>query len=59
MDCQREAELRRACETLDTRYDELASDKVKLIPGDDVIRRLREKNAARLAQQYPDPGLER
>ena len=33
-------------ETLDRRYDDLASGKVKLIPGDEVIARLRAKSAA-------------
>jgi hypothetical protein len=37
------AEVRR---TLDTRYDDVESGKVKLIPGDEVIARLRERSAA-------------
>lgn len=32
---------------LDRRYDEIKSGKVKLIPGDEVFARLREKSAAR------------
>jgi hypothetical protein len=34
-------------EMLDSRYDELKSGKVKPIPGDEVVARLREKSAAR------------
>jgi hypothetical protein len=34
-------------ETLDSRYDDLKSGKVKAIPGDEVRARLREKSAAR------------
>ncbi len=37
-------------EMLDTRYDEIKSGKVKLIPGDEVIDRLRAKSAARRSQ---------
>ncbi|MGA2185261.1 MAG: hypothetical protein ABSH47_19755 [Bryobacteraceae bacterium] len=36
-------------EMLDSRYDDLKSGRVKLIPGDEVIARLREKSAARRA----------
>jgi hypothetical protein len=36
-------------ETLDTRYDDLESGRVKLIPGDEVFARLRAKSAARRA----------
>ena len=31
---------------LDRRYDDIRSGKVKLVPGDEVIARLREKSAA-------------
>jgi predicted transcriptional regulator len=36
-------------ETLDSRYDDLESGRVKPIPGDEVIARLRAKSAARRA----------
>ena len=36
---------------LDRRYDDIESGKVKLIPGDEVIARLRAKNAARRSPQ--------
>ena len=39
-------------ETLDRRYDDLESGRVKLIPGDEVFARLRAKSAARRAQQH-------
>ena len=32
---------------LDRRFDEIESGKVKLIPGDEVFARLREKSEAR------------
>jgi predicted transcriptional regulator len=41
------AELEQARELLDSRYDDLKSGRVKPIPGDEVIARLREKSAAR------------
>ncbi len=44
-------ELAQVRETLDTRYDDIQSGKVKLIPGDEVIARLREKSAARRLQR--------
>jgi hypothetical protein len=31
---------------LDSQYDDIKSGKVKLIPGSDVVARLREKSAA-------------
>lgn len=31
---------------VDNRYDDIKSGKVKLIPGDEVVARLREKSAA-------------
>lgn len=34
-------------ELLDRRYDEIESGKVKLIPGDEVFARLRQKSDAR------------
>ena len=37
--------------TLDKRYDDIRNDKVKLIPGEEVIARLRAKSAARHSQQ--------
>ena len=39
-------------ETLDRRYDDLESGRVKLIPGDEVFARLRARSAARRAQQH-------
>ena len=43
-------ELARAREALISRYDDLKSGRVKAIPGDEVIARLREKSAARRLQ---------
>jgi len=40
-------ELAQTRETLNSRYDDLKSGRVKPIPGDEVIARLREKSAAR------------
>lgn len=39
-------DLAHARETLDRRYDDLESGKVKPVPGDEVIARLRAKSAA-------------
>jgi putative addiction module component (TIGR02574 family) len=39
-------------ETLDRRYDDLESGKVKPVPGDEVFARLRAKSAARRAQHH-------
>lgn len=39
-------ELERTRETLDRRYDDVKSGRVKLVPGEDVIARLRERSAA-------------
>ncbi len=39
-------ELERVRHTLNTRYDDIKSGKVKLIPGEEVIARLRERSAA-------------
>ena len=39
------AELEQMREMLDSRYDDLKSGRVKPIPGDEVIARLREKSA--------------
>jgi hypothetical protein len=39
------AELEQTREMLDSRYDDLKSGRVKPIPGDEVIARLREKSA--------------
>jgi predicted transcriptional regulator len=38
-------------ETLDRRYDDLESGRVKPIPGDEVFARLRAKSAARRAKR--------
>ena len=38
--------------TLDRRYDNLESGRVKPIPGDEVFARLRAKSAARRAQHH-------
>jgi hypothetical protein len=35
---------------LDSRYDDMKSGKIKLIPGDQVLARLREKSADRRSQ---------
>ena len=48
-------ELTKARETLNRRYADLKSGRVKPIPGDEVIARLREKSAARRSQ----PGSSR
>ena len=40
-------ELAQTRETLNSRYDDLKSGRVKPIPGDEVIARLREKSASR------------
>jgi predicted transcriptional regulator len=40
-----------ARETLDRRYDDLESGRVKPIPGDEVFARLRTKSAARRAER--------
>jgi hypothetical protein len=39
-------ELAQARETLNSRYDDLKSDRVKAVPGDEVIARFREKSAS-------------
>ena len=41
------SELAQTRETLNGRYDDLKGGRVKPIPGDEVIARLREKSAAR------------
>jgi hypothetical protein len=38
-------ELEETRETFDSRYDDLKSGRVKPIPGDEVVARLREKSA--------------
>jgi len=43
-------ELVQTRDLLNSRYDDLKSGRVKPIPGDEVIARLREKSAARRAQ---------
>jgi hypothetical protein len=48
-------ELTQTREMLNSRYDDLKSGRVKPIPGDDVITRLREKSAARRSR----PGSSR
>ena len=40
-------ELAGTREMLNSRYDDLKSGKIKPVPGDEVITRLREKSAAR------------
>jgi hypothetical protein len=40
-------ELLQVREMLDSRYDDIESGKVKLIPGEEVLARLMEKSAAR------------
>lgn len=40
-------EVARTREMLNSRYDDMKSGKVKPIPGDEVVARLREKSAAR------------
>jgi len=42
-----EAVLQQTREMLNSRYDDLESGRAKLIPGDEVMARLREKSAAR------------
>jgi predicted transcriptional regulator len=42
-------ELTLTRQTLDRRYDDVESGKVKLIPGEEVFARLRAKSAARRA----------
>jgi hypothetical protein len=39
-------------QTLDQRYDDLDSGRVKPIPGDEVFARLRAKSVARRAQHH-------
>ena len=39
-------ELERTRETLDRRYDDVKSGRVKLVPGEDVVARLRGRSAA-------------
>jgi len=39
-------DLAKARQTLDRRYDDLESGRVKPVPGDEVIARLRAKSAA-------------
>jgi hypothetical protein len=41
------ADLAQTREMLNSRYDDLKSGKVKPIPGDEVVARLREKSASR------------
>ncbi|HEY7389078.1 MAG TPA: hypothetical protein VH640_11260 [Bryobacteraceae bacterium] len=44
-------DLAQSRETLDTRYDDLESGRVKPVPGDDVIARLRARSAAYRARR--------
>lgn len=39
-------ELAETRDMLDSRYDDIRSGKVKLVPGDEVVARLRERSAA-------------
>ena len=48
-------ELTQTREMLNSRYDDLKSGRVKAIPGDEVVARLREKSADRRSQ----PGSSR
>jgi hypothetical protein len=41
----------RARQTLDTRYDDIKSGKVKIIPGDEAFAKLKEKSEARRKSQ--------
>ncbi len=43
-------ELAQTRDMLDSRYDDLKTGRRKPVPGDEVIRRLREKSAARRSQ---------
>jgi predicted transcriptional regulator len=45
-------ELVQVRDMLDSRYDDIKSGKVKLIPGDEVTARLREKSAAHRRSQH-------
>jgi hypothetical protein len=45
-------ELAETREMLDSRYDDLKSGRVKPIPGDEVIARLRDKSKARRFGSY-------
>ena len=45
------ADLAQTRETLDRRYDDMESGRVKPIPGDEVIARLRAKSAAHRASR--------
>jgi len=49
------AELVQTREMLNSRYDDLKSGRVKPIPGDEVIARLREKSAARRQPRIANP----
>ena len=44
-------ELGQTREMLDSRYDDIQSGKVKLIPGDEVFAKLRSKSEARRSQR--------
>jgi hypothetical protein len=44
-------ELAQVRETLDTRYDDIKSGKVKLIPGEEAFARLKAKSDARRKSQ--------
>ncbi len=44
-------ELAQVRETLDSRYDDIKSGKVKLIPGEDAFARLKAKSDARRNSQ--------
>ncbi|MGA2114985.1 MAG: addiction module protein [Bryobacteraceae bacterium] len=44
-------DLAQTRETLDRRYDDLESGRVKPVPGDEVIARLRAKSAAHRANR--------
>jgi hypothetical protein len=44
-------ELSKVRQTLDSRYDDIKSGKVKLIPGDEAFARLKAKSEARRKNQ--------
>jgi predicted RecB family endonuclease len=50
------AELVEARETLDSRYDDLKSGRVKPVPGDEAMARLRARSAVRRASHGSSPA---
>ena len=45
-------DLRETRDTLDSRYDDIKSGRVQILPGDQVIARLRARSAARRLQSH-------